>query len=177
MENPELEPVDEYSREDLDQAFRHAVEAAERAHRNLSEAVKDAGMTLHFLELSHPNYVVLFDKSKDDPSIYPVVASGINYLKNLTITLTNIADETEGLSTAFGPLANSTGTFSGSSGAAMYLSGSEGQAQIEGFRAPFSREDLKAYSSKLNSLDPALADTYDQVWETYYETRADRYRA
>lgn len=171
------EPIEEYSREDLENAFREAIEAANRAHNNLRKATQETGRSIHFLESSREGYLVLFDKAADDPTLYPLVSSGINHLHNLTVNFNELAEETEGITRYIGPVTNTTGTFSGSSDVAMEIIGEDDYVCGEGIQDLTSRENIEKYSQILRNIDPPLANTYEQVWEIYFGTASDKYRA
>ena len=78
-EEPNDQPLEEYSREDLDRIFKEAVEAIERLHKVLSDAAEDAGVARQVIIASLPRYSTMYGMAEDDSSIYPIVASGIQF--------------------------------------------------------------------------------------------------
>ncbi|HKZ82097.1 MAG TPA: hypothetical protein VJ793_00390 [Anaerolineae bacterium] len=177
MENEEREPVEEFSREELDRAFSEAIMAAEHLHRSLASATENAGYARQILVTSHPRYVMLYEKAKDDPSFYPIVASGLNFIKSITGELNQLSGLVNDVQVYLEPVAFSTGSFGGSVDAAFALSRIHDEPAFEPIPAPLPRKSREEYSSRLKALDPSLSLSYDQVWQTYYGTSADRYRA
>jgi hypothetical protein len=126
---------------------------------------------------SHPRYVVLYEKAQANPSLYPVVANGLHYVKSVTIAVNRLSGLANNVRIPLGPIAYSTGSFSGSTGAAAALSGIQDEPGFEPIPTPLPRKTREEYSSWLMALEPSLAQSYDQVWQIYYGTSADRYRA
>ncbi len=177
MKNVEIEPIEEFSREELEQAFREAIEAVERLHASLTSAAEDAGYSRQILMTSQPRYISLYDKAMTDPSVYPIVASGLGYVKNMTIELNRLADLAGKVQIDLRPVSNSTGSFGSSISAATGMAGIPNQPTFQPLPAPLPRRSREEYTSRLKSLDQSLAQSYDQVWQTYYGTTADRHRA
>ena len=86
-------------------------------------------------------------------------------LKGLTVSIR----------TQMGSLTNSTGTFvmSSDSSSSIY------SPKLDLVPIPFPphRRSREIYSEKLRELKPSLADTYDEIWQTYFGTNADPHRA
>jgi hypothetical protein len=175
MEEHDSEPVDEFSKEDMDRIFKEAIEAVENLHNSLTQATEYSGYARQIISESHPRYTVLFDKSQDDPSLYPLVASGLGFLRNATIQFNKMAGLAGEITYPLMPVVNSTGTFAGTTNAALEFG--LVSEQFEPLPALPSRKSREEYSSQLKALDIALSDSYEQVWQIYYGTSADRYRA
>jgi len=156
VENEEREPIEEFSREELERAFREAVEAAERLHGSLASATEDAGYTRQVLITSYPRYVMLYEKAKDEPALYPIVASGLHFAKSVANELNRLSGLVNDVQVPLGPVAFSTGSFGGSTDAALALSGIHNVPAFEPIPAPLPRKSREEYSSRLKALDPAL---------------------
>lgn len=110
----EFSAVPEYSQEDLDRIFQAALATVENLDKKLSTLAEDTGYVMNAITITKPGLDMLYSKAKDDPTAYLIVASGIDFLKGLTNEFTTLAGVTDGLTARFGPLMNSTGTFSSS---------------------------------------------------------------
>ena len=73
----------EYSQDDLDQAFEEAFAAAKRVHTKITTLAEDTGYMVNVISAAKPQLDELFEKAKANPSVYPIVASGIDYLRGL----------------------------------------------------------------------------------------------
>jgi hypothetical protein len=173
MEDHTLLP--EYSKEDLDRAFEEALAAAERLHKRLASAAEDAGYVINVINFAKPTFDGLYLRAQDDPSAYPIIASGVDFLKGLGSELNRLAGIADDFATPFGPIVNSTGTFSATSDTASILWDPDYKAQP--IPLPPNRKSREYYSAKLKGLDPSLANSYDQVWQTYLVTSSDPHRA
>src|SRR5262245_43553088 len=91
----------EYSQDDLERAFNEALTAAESLHKKFSSLAEDAGYVVNMLSFTKPELDMLYIKAQDDPTVYPIVASGIDFLKGLTSEINRISGTTDGLSTRF----------------------------------------------------------------------------
>lgn len=83
-----------------------------------------------------------------------------------------IADE---FTAPFGLVMNSTGSFGINSGTASSFWMPDHETQP--FPPPPNRKSRDHYSAILKDVDPTLANSYDQVWQTYYGTSSDPHRA
>ena len=176
MENEE-EPIEELSKEELDKAFKAAIESAERLHNSLTSATEGVGYTRQVLISSHARYLILYDEAQNNPSLYSVVASGLQFVKNVGSELNRLSGLAGDIEDPLSIMSYSTGSFSGSTDAAIGLSGIQDMPGLESVPAPLPRKSREDYSSRLKALDTSLSKTYDQVWQTYYGTSADRHRA
>lgn len=165
----------EYSQDDLNQAFEEALESAKRVHAKITTLAEDTGYMVNVISAAKPQLDELFEKAKTDPSAYPIVASGIDYLRGLSGELNRLDESTGKFIFQFGPTVNSTGTFAGStdSGTALW----NPTYELKPFSPPPNRKSREYYSAKLKELNPTLANSYEQVWQTYLGTSAEPHRA
>jgi hypothetical protein len=165
----------EYSQEDLDKAHNEALEAANGLHKKFTALAEGAGYIVITLGDTKSRLDGLLDAAKSDPSAYPFVASGIDYLRGLTNELNYLNATTDDARDRLGGTVNSTGTFASSTdtGAQFY----DLQYEPPARKAPPSPKTREDYSTKLRGLDPALGDLYDQVWQSHLATLADPQRA
>lgn len=170
------ESLPEYSKEDLDRAFEETLAAAERLHKRLTSAAEDAGYIRNSITYTKPRLDSLYTIAQDDPSAYPIVASGIDYLTSLSIELNRWTQMFDEFATPLSSVVNSTGTFAGTADAASFLWVPD-HTEEEPIPPPPNRKSRDQYSAKLRKLDPTLGDSYDQVWQTYLGTSSDPYRA
>jgi hypothetical protein len=171
----EFSAVPEYSQEDIDRIFQEALKAAENLHKKLSSLTEDTGYIIDVISIAKPELDMLYSKSQEDPTAYPLVASGVDFLKGLTNEFTVLAGITDGLSTRFTPLINSTGTFSDSTDLGTILFNP--QYEFKPLPAPPTRKSRNDYSTILKALDTTLGKTYDQVWQTYFGTSSEPHRS
>ena len=165
----------EYSKEDLDRAFEEASAAADHLHNKLASAAEEAGYVKNIINLTKPTFVDLYIKAQDDPSVYPIIASGIDVLRGMGNELNRLAGSADEFTISINPITNSTGTFGATSGSAALLWDlGNGEQQNP---PPPNRKSRDYYSNKLNELDPTLAKSYEQVWQTYLGTSAEPHRA
>jgi hypothetical protein len=166
----------EYSQEDLDQAFEDAIAAAKRLHTKIATLAEDTGYMVNVISASKPQLDALFEKAKTDPSAYPIVASGIDYLRGLGGELNSLDESMGKFIFQFSPAVNSTGTFASStdSGTALWNPTYE---PLKPFSSPPHRKSREYYSAKLKDLNPTLANLYDEVWQIYLGTTSEPHRA
>lgn len=169
--------IAELSKEELIRVFAEAIAAAKTLHDKLSSATQDAGFTVEVLPELQRRYTVLYDKAEEDPSIYPFVVSGWEVARGLGIELNYLAGLVNDISTPLSYITNSTGTFGGTTDSAWAISGLKADAEFKPFPVPPTRKSTQDYSAHLKVMDPALSAAYDQVWQIYYSTTADRYRS
>jgi hypothetical protein len=168
-------PFPEYSKEDLDRAFEEALAAAEHLHSKLTSAAEEAGYVKNMLNRTRPTFEGLYRRAQDDPSVYPLIASGIDFLRGIGTELNRIAGSADEFSSSVSRITNSTGSFSDTSGsAASILDVGDVEPLIP---PPPNRKSRDYYSSKLFELDPTLANSYQQVWQTYLGTSSEPHRA
>lgn len=170
------EPLDEYSQEDLDCIFEEAIAAIERLHKALADAAEDAGVARQVIVTSHPRYSSLFSMAEDDPTIYPLVSSGLGFVIGLTIQFDALSDAVDNLSGQLGPVINTTSSFSTSTDSASSIFLPD-RPDLEPLPSIPNRGSREQYATILRRLDKSLADSYDEVWQTFYGTAADRFRA
>jgi hypothetical protein len=171
----ELTPIPEYSQEDIDRAFQDALQAVENLHKKFSSLSEDAGYVKNVLTSSKPTLDLLFERAHDDPAAYPIVASGVDFLKGLTNEFTRLANSTDDLAGQFGPSVNSAGTFAMTTDSGpVFFDPSYASKPLP---PPPARKSRADYAAKLRGLDPGLGKTYDEVWETFFGTSADPHRS
>lgn len=171
----EFSEVPEYSQEDIDRIFQEALKAAENLHKKLSSLAEDTGYVMNVITITKPRLDMLYIKAQDDPTAYPIVASGVDFLKGLTNKFTTLTEFTDGLATRFPSLINSTGTFSSSTDTGSVLF----NPNYESKPLPVAptRKSRDDYSAKLKDLNTSLGKTYEQVWQTYLATSSEPHRS
>jgi len=171
----EFFPYPEYSKEDLDKAFEEAFTAAENLHKKLTSASEDVGYIKNVFSHAKPTYDGLFIKAQMDPSIYPLLASGIAFLKGMTDELNWVSGMADQVVGSINPVCSSSETFSNISGSAGILFDIGDKQQI--IPPPPQRKSRDYYTNQLNAIDHTLANTYEEVWQTYYGTSSEPHRS
>lgn len=175
MTETDYEPDPEFSREDLDRIFQDAIHAVETLHERLTSAAENVGYARQVISGSHPRFIVLFEESEKDPSLYPVIASGLGYLQKATIVYSRLADTLDPIGAELDSVSSTTGTFGGSTDAALDMSKLSSRFEpLPAIRPPKTREEC---AESLRALDESIGRAYDQVWETFFGTSADPHRA
>ncbi|MDO9547117.1 MAG: hypothetical protein Q7J07_10275 [Pelolinea sp.] len=165
----------EYSQDDLDQVIEGALAAAKRLHTKITTLAEDTGYMVHVISAAQPQLNGLYEQAKTDPSVYPIVASGIDYLRSLSGELNSLDESTEEFIFQIGPTVNSIGTFSGSTGSGTAFWNPT--YELEPFSPPPNRKSREDYSAKLKKHNSSLANSYDEVWQIYLGTSSDPHRA
>lgn len=175
MNDLDHEPIPEFSNDDLDRIFEEAKAAVENLHESIAEAAEDAGYARHVITSSYPRYTVLFEKSRNDPSMYPIVASGLDLLQKTTIQYNHLAGIAGEIKYILSSSSDTTGTFAGSTNAALELG--EIKAHFEPLPGIQPRKSRDEYIAKLSEIDDSLGNEYKEVWQTFFGTSADPHRA
>lgn len=165
----------EYSQDDLDQVFKETLDAAKRIHSKTSSLAEDAGYIVLAISSAKPQLDELLDKANYDPSIYPIVAGAIETLRNFKGELISLDNSMGQQVIKFGPTVNSIATFYSSTGSGTALFNPD--YELEEYSPPPNRESREYYSAKLKRLNSTLANSYDEVWQTYFGTSSDPHRA
>jgi len=116
--------------------------------------------------------------SEENPNSTPLVASVVNFIMSYRDELAGLRGRSDlplsGLSAAAGTAAT---FFATTSSASSVITVREvGEILYE--PSPFRPEGGQpTYADRFAKLDPALGDTYWQIWEALYATRADRERS
>jgi hypothetical protein len=173
----ECEPIEEISKEELDQAFKDAINAAEQLHRQLASAAEKVGYSRDVLVAVFPAYQSLYELSENDPTLYPIIASGIEYVRSLTGEFNRLAGFTGEVNNTLVLVTNTSGSFAGSTGAVISIGGIHEIPAFASLPKALPRRSSQEYVTRLNTLDHSLAKSYEQVWQIYYGTSADRHRA
>ena len=106
----DLFPFPEYSKEDLDIAFEEAFAAVEHLHNKLASAAEEAGYVKNIIHLTKPTFEDLYKRAQDDPSVYPMIASGIDFLRGMGNELNRLAGSANEFTISINPITNSTKT-------------------------------------------------------------------
>lgn len=171
----EISTLPEYSQDDLERSFIDAFNAAENLHMKLSSLAEDAGYMVSMISNTKPAMDSLYNRAQSDSTVYPIVASGIDFLKGLTNEMNRLSEESDGPSMKFVSLVNSTTSFGGTVDASSEI------FELGNITKPYTyiptRKSRNDYSVKLKSLDVSLGKTYDQVWQTYLGTSAEPHRS
>ncbi len=165
----------EYSKEDLDRAYEEAFAAAKHLHEKFTSLAEDSGYVVKVVSDAKPQLDWLYEQAKSDPSAYPIVASGVDFLRGLSNELYRLAGLTDDFASPFSSMVNSTGTFGGTTDTgSVFFNPSY---KLSAFSPPPHRKARDCYSTKLRALNPTLANTYDQVWQAYFATSSEPHRA
>jgi hypothetical protein len=174
-------PEGRLTEEELIQAFEEVISAAERLPDSHASATKDARYMHHVLSSSYPIYEILYKRVQKETSIYPIIASGLQFVRGVAGELKRLAIRLEkiildDLRFPLGPVVKLTGSFGNVTDLASDLFGLQGTSQLEPIPAPLKRiYSHEFYMSHLKSI-PELIESYDQVWQIYNGTSADRNR-
>lgn len=177
MNNEIDEPVEEISKEELEQILQDAINAAEKLHGNLATTTEDVGYVYQVLVSVAPRYLGLIEKAEDDASIYPIVYSGAQVIQAIGHQFQKLEKIAGDVLFPITRISNSTGTVSSSSDAAISIFGIDLAENVPPIPPILPRKSREVYLEKLNGLDSPLADTYEQVWQIYFGTNADKCRA
>ena len=176
--NDELnEPLDELSREEIEKIFKDAIDTVRDLHETLVTVNEDIGYTHQSLSALYPRTMSLFDKAEEDASIYPVVYSGVKYVQTLGDQFKNYDEHAKGMQVTLSRYANSTGTVNSSTDAAVYLYNVQLPENILQIPNQLSRISREEYMEKIKEIDSSLGETYEEIWQIYYGTTADKCRA
>lgn len=175
--NENNESWGELSREEIDQIFQEALDNVSRLHDTLIIVNEDVGYAHQYLSALYPRTMSLYDKAEEDSSIYPVVFSGVKYVQAIGTQFKNYDEQAKGIQVLISGYANSTGTVSSSTDAAVYLYNVKLPDNIPQIPKPPSRKSRDEYIEKLKELDPPLGKTYEEIWQIYFGTTADKCRA
>lgn len=168
-------PIPEFSEEDIEKVFDEVSDLLDSLHNKLASATEDVGYMRSVVYSSRPTILGLYEKAKDEPSIYPFIINSIEHLKGLNNELNKAAGFTGRLVSIIDPITDSTGTFAITSGSAGSLWDIESEAIL--IPEPPNRKSRDYYKSRLYELDPSLAKTYEEVWQTYLGTSSEPHRA
>jgi len=183
LANIEGMPEDRLTEEEYNLAFEQVIAAAQRLPDSHATATKDAGYMHHVLSTSHPIYSILYQRAQEDTSIYPIITSSLQFvrgvageLKRLAIRLEKII--LEDLWFPLGPVVMITGSFGNVTDSASDLFDLQRTSKLEPIPSPLPRRfERKFYKNHLHLPgDPSLVERYDQIWQIYNGTSADRYR-
>jgi hypothetical protein len=171
------EPLGEMSKEELEQILEEAIDTAKDLHDTLAAATEDVGYAHQVLASVAPRYMVLLEKAEEDASVYPILYSGAQQIKAISSHFQKIDHLAGDVLGPITPFSNSTGTVSLSTDAAINLYDIELANDVLPMPPLMARKSREEYSISLKNIDPPLADTYEQVWQIYFGTNADKCRA
>jgi hypothetical protein len=147
-------------------------------HDDLVDASKKVGYEIERFKAIRPVWARLGESSTTDPDAAQIYVSGI-------YALSSMRDEVESFKSRVAPLRDLIGTIPTLTDLALSVTSSTGSffdPVITNFiplddpllpRPPRHPETKR----RLAKLDPALADTYEEIWETLYGTRSDPERS
>lgn len=173
--------VERLTEEELNQAFEGVIEAAERLPDSHATATKDAGYMHHVLSCSYPRYSILYLKAQEDTFIYQILTSCLQFLRGVAGELKRLAIRLEKIIVddhwfPLGPVVKFTGSFGKVTDLASVLFDPQSTSKLEEIPAPLPRRfKQKFYKSHLR-MNSELLESYDQVWQIYNGTSADRHR-
>jgi hypothetical protein len=143
-------------------------------HDDLVDSSTKVGHEIERFKAIRPVWAHLGESTTTDPDVAQIYSSGVD-------TLSSIRDEVKSLRSHVAPLSNFIGVVSTTTDLAISVTSSTGsfsEPSITNFiplndpllpRPPRHSETKR----RLAKLDPALADTYEGIWETLYGTRSD----
>lgn len=173
--NNEYTELPEYSKDDLDRTYGEALAAAEQIHQKLASFAEDLGYVVRVVSDVKPQLDWLYLRAQYAPSMYPIVASGIDFLRVLSSELNRLSNLTDAFAVPLGSIINSIATFGGTIDASALFFDPAYEPLV--ISPPPHRKTRDYYSAKLRELNATLANTYDQVWQTYFATTSEPHRA
>lgn len=175
-------PEERLTEEEYNLAFMEVIAAAARLPDSHASATKDAGYMHHVLSTSYPIYSILYQRTQEDTSIYPIITSSLQFVRGVVGELKRLASRLEKIILddlwfpPLGPVVKITGSFGNVTDLASDLFGLQRTSQLEPIPASLTRIfSHEFYRSHLKSI-PELLASYDQVWQIYNGTSADRNR-
>lgn len=172
MDNePEFDP------NEVQIVFSAAEELAGQAQIRHSEAAQYAGFTKQALHDISIIFVALAQLSEDMPEVKPIVASGLEFAKAICEELQASNKQSESIRLGLYRMSTSVLAVSDTAGTAALSFGISmpDQKQFEVY--PAFIIDQGDYVNRLRKMDPALADTYQEIGQAYHGTTADPARA
>lgn len=179
-------PKKRVTEEELNQIFEEAIWAADKLPDSHSPATKDANYMHLVLSTSYRRYSILYQRAQDETSIYPIIASGLQFVRGVAGELKELAIRLEKIilreyHLPLLPVVKWTGSFGSATDIASDLFDLQRSSKLEPIPATiprkFPHEFYKSWFSKAIYNDPELLESYDQVWQISKGISAGRYRA
>jgi hypothetical protein len=140
----------------------------------------------HVLSTSYIRYRILFQRAQEETSIYPIIASGLQFVRGVAGEIKRLATRLEKIVLPeihfpLGPVARWTGSFGSATDIASDLFDLQRSSKLEPIPDPLPRRfKQKIYKRVFSTAihdDPELLESYHQVWQIPNGIPADRYPA
>lgn len=178
MPEEENHSENELNREKVEQTFDETIKLVTEINTQAVRIAQDTGYIRDVLIAAKPIYVSLAEQKLTNSEYEIVCDSGVRVVSQIQKSLINGRTEADYLGgSIISPVFIASGSFAGT--VTAVVSGMD-QSTIVGFTPipdPIPHGSEEIYVEYFKSLDPALAKTYKEAWETFYGTSADPYRA
>lgn len=176
MSDEPVEPIQEYSEDDIQKAFDEMDLTLEEQQRKHISFAKNIGHTRDVFSNIRPQVLKILEKSSTTPDIYPMVSDGMKFLFDYREELKCVDGMLIPVEREMNSLHSSTGSFAGTVSAFTRVANIYPYDPIKPLPEISKRGGDEKYRQFFGKLDPALLNSYDQVWQTYYGTQADNER-
>jgi hypothetical protein len=163
---------------DVEHLFDEAIEIADSLHHDFVDAAQSIGYSRDVLLRSKPYWVKLAEMSEGTPAVTPIADSGARFVRAYRDELAGLRGQTDIPLSRLNAAAGSAVWFSATSGSVSSIVRVPEVGEIPYEPNPFRIEvGLPVYADRFARLEPALGDSYRQIWEALYGTRADPERS
>jgi len=164
--------------EDVERDFDEAIGMADSLHQDLVDGAQRLGYARDVLLHSKPYWVKLAEMSEGTPAVTPIADSGAKFIRAYRDELAGLREQTDIPLSGLNAAAGSAVWFSATSGSVSSIVRVPEAGEIPYEACPFHIEvGLPVYADRFAKLEPALGDSYRQIWEALYGTRADPERS
>ena len=163
--------------EEPENLFDETIKIADSLHQDLIDAATNAGYTRDTLARVKPYWVELSKQAIDDPSIVPIVYSGVEFMRSYRDELAVLQDQTKIPLSGLYSVAGTADTLIANTNSTSSIVIVTTVGEVPYAPNPLRREDDQTYTDRFAKIDPALGSTYNQIWESLYATRSDPERA
>jgi hypothetical protein len=155
------------------------IQALDGIHSDLVDSATEVGRSLDVYRRSREIWAELGNASATDEDAARVYTSGVRFLSAVRDEIYAIDQEMKPLSERFEYVSGSAETFTGVTGttASFLTVETPGEYFLRGHILLPESDRYRETQKRLAKLDKALAETYEEVWQARYGTRADPQRA
>jgi len=159
-----------------EQVIDDIVTQLDNMHRTLVNEAAQVGFARDAMLSIRPQWVSIANASTSNPEAAQIYASGLYFLAALRDEVRAQQNVVAPISGLFNPTSGSIGSLINATGITASFMSSAYVAPTN--YAPFPAPDKhKAYVERFTKLDPSLGQTYLEIWESLYSTRAEPERA
>lgn len=164
--------------EDVEHVFDEAIGIADSLHRDLVDGAQSIGYARDVLLHSKAYWVKLAEMSEVTPAVATSADSGVKFIRAYRDELAGLREQTDIPLSRLNAAAGSAVWFSATSGSMSSIVRVPEVGEIPYESSPFRiSAGLPVYADRFAKLEPALGDSYRQIWEALYGTRADPERS